>query len=318
MGPMIPRAVASLPRAVRRLASTGALAHLALAALAVGCRSAPDRTIPDPLPETLEWAIPASDGAAFLGLEVRENDSGSLESLSFDPGVRVHEVVERSPAAAAGIQIGDVVVSFDGTELAVPEDLTALLDRAQGGDRATLAVQRGDTVFDVEVTLGGGTGEDGAVVGESYVRDPARTRGAWGTAGGAVLVSRARKGPVGKLDVGDRVVALDGKTIVSGRGLVQRLVAMEPGTRVELRVVEKGGRERTRRVRLLDEGRRTTRFSIPIVTTYDAAADRTRANFVLLDLYIISLFRYAREGTEKRWSILRFFQWNTGVGELEE
>ncbi|MEM9379110.1 MAG: PDZ domain-containing protein [Planctomycetota bacterium] len=315
---MILRAAASLPRVLRRLARAGALAHLALAALTVGCRSAPDRTIPDPLPETLEWAIPASDGAAFLGLEVRENDSGSLESLSFDPGVRVHQVVERSPAAAAGIRIDDVVVSFGGTELAVPEDLSALLDAAQGGDRVTLAVQRGDTVFDVEVTLGGEGGDGGASVGEGYVLDPARTQAAWGTAEGAVLVARAKKGPVRRLALGDRVVALDGKAIVSGRGFVQRLVAMEPGAKVELRIVGKDGGERTRRVRLLDEGRRTTRFSIPIVTTYDAAADRSRANFVVLDLYVISLFRYAREGTEKRWSILRFFQWNTGVGELEE
>ena len=36
-----------------------------------------------------------------------------------------------------------------------------------------------------------------------------------------------------------------------------------------------------------------------------------------IDLYVISLFRYAREGGEKRWSFLRFFQFASGVGELD-
>lgn len=280
------------------------------------CQSAPDRSIPDPLPETLSWALPPTDGTAFLGLEVRENDSGSLESLSFDPGVRVHQVIERSPAAGAGVRMDDVVLAMDGVELAVPEDLTALLSRASGGDRTTLQISRGDTVFEVELTLGGKDVADAPSASEAFVLDPARSRGAWGTSDGAVLVARAADGPVGSLDVGARVVALDGDPIVSGRGLVQRLVARAPGERVTL-AVKTGDRVRDVDVTLLDEGRRTTRISFPILATYDAAPDRSREEFVAIDLYFISLFRYAREGGEKRWSFLRFFQFASGVGELD-
>lgn len=287
--------------------------------LSGACQTAPDRSIPDPLPETLEWALPESTGGAFLGLEVRENDSGSLESLSFDPGVRVHSVTERSPAAGAGIRVGDVVLSMDRVELAVPDDLDALLAAAEPGSSATLGVQRGDTVFELDVPLGGGEGAERARVREAYVLDPARTRGAWGTAQGAVLVSRAEDGPVGELPLGARVVTLEGDPIVSGRGLVQRLVAREAGSVVRLGVVLPG--EETSdvvRVSLLDEGRRVTRFSLPILVTYDGTPDRTRESFVLLDLYLISLFRFTRDGTEKRYSFLRFFQFAGGVGELEE
>ena len=291
---------------------------LLLVVLGPSCQSAPDRTIPDPLPETLEWALPPAPGTAFLGLEVRENDSGSLESLSFDPGVRVHSVIERSPAEAAGLQVDDVVLSLDGVELAVPDDLEALLERAGGGDRVTLNTQRGDTVFEVEVTLGG-KGDAGAPkVREAFVLDPARTQAAWGTGGGAVLVSRAEKGPVGKLALGTRVVALDGGEIVSGRGLVRRLIAEDPGTTVEVELIGPRGSTSTRKIDLLGEGRRLTRFSVPVLATYDATADRSRASFVLLDLYLISLFRYEREGSEKRWRFLRFFQFASGVGELDE
>ena len=71
-------------------------------------------------------------------------------------------------------------------------------------------------------------------------------------------------------------------------------------------------------VRLLSEGRRTTRFSVPILMTYDAPADGATTNFVLLDLWLVSLLRYARDGGERRWRILRFFEWSSGVGELDE
>lgn len=306
----------SLPPArTVRLARAIALGSAFVLAMA-SCQTAPDRSIPDPLPETLGWALPPTDGTAFLGLEVRENDSGSLESLSFDPGVRVHKVIERSPAAGAGMRMDDVVLAMNGVELAVPEDLAALLSRAGGGDRTTLQISRGDTVFEVELTLGGKDVADAPSAGEAFVLDPARSRGAWGTSDGAVLVARAADGPVGRLDVGARVVALDGDPIVSGRGLVQRLVARAPGERVTL-TVKTGDRVRDVEVTLLDEGRRTTRISFPILATYDAAPDRSREEFVAIDLYFISLFRYAREGGEKRWSFLRFFQFASGVGELD-
>lgn len=298
-----------------RLARAAAAAALVLVG---SCQTAPERSIPDPLPETLAWALPPASGQAFLGLEVRENDSGSLESLSFDPGVRVHGVVERSPAEGAGVRVDDVVLAMDGVDLATPADLEALLGRATGGQRVTLDVQRGDTVFEVALTLGGKGDAVPAEAREAYVLDPARTRGAWATNDGAILVARARKGPVGSYPLGTRVVTLDGEPIVSGRGLVRRLVARDPGSRVVLGVARDDGGVQDTEITLLDEGRRTTRFSVPVLATYDAAPDRTRESFVLLDLYVISLFRYAREGGEKRWSILRFFQFSSGVGELDE
>lgn len=282
------------------------------------CQTAPDRSIPDPLPETLSWALPPSDGTAFLGLEVRENDSGSLESLSFDPGIRVHSVIERSPAMGAGIQVDDVILEMDGVELAVPEDLEALLRKASGGARIKLKAQRGDTVFDIDLTLGGKDAAVQPAASEAYVLDPARSRGAWGTSEGAVLVARAEKGPVGRLAVGARVVELNGLPIVSGRGLVRRFIDFDPGATVELGVATPNGSIEAVKVTLLDEGRRTTRFSIPILTTYSATPDRSREEFVLLDLYLISLLRYSREGKEKEWRILRFFQFASGVGELNE
>ena len=65
--------------------------------------------------------------------------------------------------------------------------------------------------------------------------------------------------------------------------------------------------------RLVEEG-----VDVNAKTTYDATANRERQAFVLIDLYVISLFRYRREGNERHWSFLRFFNFSSGVGELEE
>ena len=57
---------------------------------------------------------------------------------------------------------------------------------------------------------------------------------------------------------------------------------------------------------------------MPVLTTYNRKSDGSRTDFVFLDLYLISLFRYSRDGGERRWSLLRFFQFSSGVGELDE
>ncbi len=63
---------------------------------------------------------------------------------------------------------------------------------------------------------------------------------------------------------------------------------------------------------------RITEFNIPIVVGYDADAEGSQASFVLLDFWVISLFRYEREGEERHYRFLRFFRFSTGVGDLSE
>jgi S1-C subfamily serine protease len=58
------------------------------------------------------------------------------------------------PAASAGVLIGDVVLAFDGTPVAAPEDLLDLLTGSRVGHRVTLRLLRGGTPTDVVVTIG--------------------------------------------------------------------------------------------------------------------------------------------------------------------
>lgn len=288
---------------------------LALWAL-TACTYAPTRTIPDPLPEVRAWALAERPGGAFLGLILVENDSGSLEDLAFAPGLRVTRVVANSPAAQAGFQVDDVVLEAEGRELFAPADVDALLAQRSGGAQLLFQTQRGDTVFEVPVTLAG-SGDGAAPVTPLFHLDPARSRAAWGDgADGAVLVSRPDEGPVRRLPIGTLITRVDDEAILSGRGLVVALARYAPGTTVTLTGRTPDGVSEDFDVKLLGEGRVVTRASVPVLFTYDADLESERRTFVALDFWIISLLRYERDGNERRWRVLRFFQWSSGVGEL--
>ena len=63
-------------------------------------------------------------------------------------------VTNGSPAAAAGILVGDILLAFDGRAIASPEDLMDLLHRTPPERAVTLGVLRGGAAVDVAVTVG--------------------------------------------------------------------------------------------------------------------------------------------------------------------
>jgi serine protease DegQ len=63
-------------------------------------------------------------------------------------------VTAQSPAAAAGILVGDVLLEFDGHAVTSPEDLLDLLAGDRVGRQATLRVRRGAAVTQMTVTVG--------------------------------------------------------------------------------------------------------------------------------------------------------------------
>lgn len=68
-------------------------------------------------------------------------------------GVIVATVVPRSPAAAAGVRVGDVIVALDGNPLEDGGELLRMLAKRQAGDPVKVGLQRGDRELEVTVTL---------------------------------------------------------------------------------------------------------------------------------------------------------------------
>jgi S1-C subfamily serine protease len=68
-------------------------------------------------------------------------------------GLLVGGVVDQSPAATAGLMVGDVLLAFDGTAVEDPETLLTLLRGDEMPRDATLTLVRGGEPRDVRVTL---------------------------------------------------------------------------------------------------------------------------------------------------------------------
>jgi putative serine protease PepD len=81
---------------------------------------------------------------AYLGVSLETNSEG----------VAVTSVASSSPASVAGVQSGDVIVGYDGKDVASSAELRALVDASKPGDAVTLKVLRGDKTVEVDVTLG--------------------------------------------------------------------------------------------------------------------------------------------------------------------
>ena len=68
--------------------------------------------------------------------------------------VVVTEVEDNSPAKAAGMQVGDVIRSFGGTEVQNNTELLAERDKYQPGDTIEIVVERGGQEITLTMTLG--------------------------------------------------------------------------------------------------------------------------------------------------------------------
>jgi serine protease Do len=76
-------------------------------------------------------------------------DYGALVGRSDGPAI-----IEGSPAEAAGLRDGDIIVGLDGEALTEESDLATLILPYEPGDTVTLRVLRDNTATEIELTLG--------------------------------------------------------------------------------------------------------------------------------------------------------------------
>jgi S1-C subfamily serine protease len=90
---------------------------------------------------------------AFLGIAggTRALPPAYAHRLGRKAGVEVQEVVSGSPAAAAGLHGGDIIVSVGDTAVAKAGDLQRLMVEAHIGSKVPLALLRGDQLMTLDV-----------------------------------------------------------------------------------------------------------------------------------------------------------------------
>lgn len=96
------------------------------------------------------------NGGSYLGVQTQEisKENFAKFGLSEVRGVAVEKVVENSPAAQAGLQNADVIISFNGEEVSSVRKLTRLISEIAPDHKANLVVSRGGIEREISVTLG--------------------------------------------------------------------------------------------------------------------------------------------------------------------
>jgi serine protease Do len=91
-----------------------------------------------------------------LGLGVKDATPADVEvyKLPSAAGAVVSEIPDESPAADAGVELGDVIVAVDGTPVATAGDLTELTARKEPGQTAKLDIIRYGKQRTISVKLG--------------------------------------------------------------------------------------------------------------------------------------------------------------------
>lgn len=88
----------------------------------------------------------ATTPRAYLGV--------SSQAVDGTPGATVVDVGPGTPAAGAGIQVGDVIVALDNTQINGPDDLSEAIGAKKPGDRVTVTYTRGGARRTAQINLG--------------------------------------------------------------------------------------------------------------------------------------------------------------------
>lgn len=110
--------------------------------------------------DNVGFAIPVTTAAAVVDqLRSGENDPRGFLGVSTAPptlgelGAVIIDVVDDSPAARAGLEVGDVVIHVDGQQVVDPGDLALRIQMFEPGASVTINVLRDDEETTVTATL---------------------------------------------------------------------------------------------------------------------------------------------------------------------
>ena len=111
----------------------------------------------------------------WLGVRIQQVTDEIAESLNIKParGALIAGVDDKGPAKPAGIEPGDVVVTFDGKDIKEPKDLSRVVaDTAVGKEVDVVIIRKGEEQT-LKVTLGRLDDGDKAVQAAAKTQEPA-------------------------------------------------------------------------------------------------------------------------------------------------
>ena len=310
-------------RALLPLALCACSAPLALEPPPLAEFHEPVALLREPDDEALRQDLPLG---TFSGLRVGDSRD-TLDALTSAPaGLVVTGVVENSPGAAAGLEVGDLLLEAttdQGTvELAWPSEWRSIELENPAGSQVELLFDRAGAELETALTLveriapterasGQRLREEDrvGVVLRTATEVEARAAGL-GPGAGAVLVGLAASSPWRDSDLvfGDLITAVDGATVASPEVLLDAIRRAEPRARLALTVWREGNwieadAAVSRRVTAVSD------VSLPLVFSYERRGPRRSWSA------IIGLVRW--ESSASAWRLRLLWLFNLSGGETD-
>jgi serine protease Do len=200
----------------------------------------------------------------WLGVMVQQVTPELAEAIGLDEarGALVANVVEDGPAAAAGLQQGDVITSFNGTPIGEMRDLPRVVANTEAGSDAEVELWRNGSSQNVTVEIGKMQPQQASLQSQPQSQEQeehtsealgarlagidAETRSRFdlpSDAQGVVVLEVQPDGPAAEagLRPGDIIRRVDNAQVTSARAVADSLAEAAQGERTALMLVERGG-----------------------------------------------------------------------------
>ncbi len=92
----------------------------------------------------IENIIEGKNGKTYLGITGADISKEYAQIYGFPEGIYVKSVESSSPASEAGIHTGDIIVEFDGKSVYTYDELLAMIEKHDDGDKVKMTVYRTD------------------------------------------------------------------------------------------------------------------------------------------------------------------------------
>lgn len=236
---------------------------------------------------------------AWLGVDPRSPDQEPLrkKKLPTYQGVQIHNVISGSPAERAGLQVGDIILVFDGEKVLLTDQFRDLVSKASTERPVPLTLLREGQELDLQAHLELRKELDPRVsisrlrCKVEHLRsgmevcslEPADALKVFGQERPGALVSEVVPGGpayLSGLRPGDLVTAMNGEPIASHEALGERLEQGRAGDRITLEV-RKGSESFQAKFSLARRIGKLGSFTIPLLVDYDNYTEYSEFDLLL-------------------------------------
>lgn len=280
---------------------------------------------------SLLWLVdPGAPAESYLGVHaalpafVEEDESDP----DLAPGLSVVQVIENSPAEAAGLRAGDSILRVGGIAPRTPEHLEGIIAALPPDTPVAITARRDGQVLEVSAaTVRRLTPREAPPVKrfvegrrfglsfDSLSAEEARASGL--RPGDGIRVRRLHEGGTAAgadIRPGDVLVLCDDEPIRGGDDFLALARELDPGRRVSFTLLRDGERRKTP-IEVRTPESHISRFHLPPwIVIYENDERKKETTFGLL-LYF---YKYTRKENRRAYRFLWFIELETGTNEVLE